>query len=156
MGISSKNAAIKRLGRERLTIIVLWFAFFLANLFLLFYLDWTQYSPIDTAPAGFHEPIRKAYGDLIAMYTAPFATMLAVAFARKPAAERLNRSHIAFIVAIVFSSIWNISMLAQICRVSVFHSTDIQSTLDFLPVMPGRLSFLMTPGLAFYFASENE
>ena len=126
-----------------------------ANLALILYFDFSQYQAIDSPPEGWREPIDKLYRDLLALYAIPLTTMLAIVYARKPNSSPRLRSGAPFAIAILSSVVWNGIILVQNVRMSLLHSPDIQTVTGFLPILPGELSFLVTPILAFYFSSEQ-
>jgi hypothetical protein len=143
------------LDGQRWCIISVWFVCLIANLTLVLYLDSSQYRPIDAPPETWREPINKLYLDLLAIYAPPLTTMLAIGFARKPNSSPRQRSSAPYVFAICASLLWNGIVIVQNSRLSVFHTLDIQSFAGFLPILPGGLSFLVTPFLAFYFSSEQ-
>jgi hypothetical protein len=144
------------LDGQRWGIISLWFVCLVANLALVLYLDFSQYQPIDAPPEAWREPINKLYLDLLAIYAPPLTTMLAIGFARKPnSSPPPQRSFAPYMFAISASLLWNGIVIVQNVRLSMLHALDIQSFASFLPILPGGLSFLVTPFLAFYFSSEQ-
>jgi hypothetical protein len=146
---------IPNLDCQRWCIICVWFLCLVANLALILYFDSSQYQPVDSPPEGWREPIDKLYRDLLAMYATPLTTMLAIGYARKPGPSGRLRSGAPFVIAIFSSLVWNGIVIVQNVRMSCFHALDIQSFASFLPILPGGLSFLVTPFLAFYFSSEQ-
>jgi len=146
---------VPKLDIQRWWIISIWVACLVINLALIMYLDFSQFQTIDIPPDGWREPIDKVYRDLLAMYAPPLTTMLAIGFARKPKTSSLKSSSVPFVIAICSSVAWNGIVMIQNVRMSVFNRLDIQSFSSFLPLLPGGLSFLVTPFLAFYFSSEH-
>jgi hypothetical protein len=148
-------SAALNLDSQRWRIIWVWLACLIISLGLLFFVDVSQYISLDSPPEGWREPIRKLYMDLLAMYASPLTTMFAIAFARKrvPMPRRNSSSH--FAVAMLLSLLWNGIMVAQISRMSLLHALDIQSLAESISILPGALSFLVTPALAFYFTREQ-
>lgn len=156
-GIESKlkMSFVPKFDAQRRWIFLIWLACLAVNLALILHLDFSQYQTIDNPPVGWREPIDKVYTDLIALYAPPLTTMLAIGFARKTNTSSRTSSLFSFLLAICLSVGWNGIVVIQNSRMSVLNRLDIQSFVSFLPVLPGRLSFLVTPLLAFYFSSEH-
>jgi hypothetical protein len=143
------------LDGQRWRIISVWFVCLIVNLVLILYLDFSQYRSIDAPTEAWREPINKLYLDLLAIYVPPLTTMLAIGFARKPSSSPPQGSSGPYVFAICASLLWNVIVIVQNTRLSVFHTLDIQSFASFLPILTGGLSFLVAPFLAFYFSSEK-
>jgi len=146
---------MRNLDVQRRWIISVWFVGLVVNLILILDLDFSQYQPVESPPEAWREPIDKVYRDLLALYAPPLTTMLAIAFARKSNTSSRLQSSAPFVIAILSSLIWNGTVIVQNVRMSLLHALDIQSFASFLPLLPGELSFLITPFLAFYFSSEQ-
>jgi hypothetical protein len=150
----------RRLDSRRWVITCLWLAFFLINLGLVVYADNVFYagnaqslSPNELGD-HFRQPIKKLYGDVLATYAFYLTTMLASGFTKKSASgadARLTR----FWIVLLISGFWNLLVFWRIFQMTFGHSLDIEALSEWLDSWTKESAWLITPGLVYYFGSEQ-
>jgi hypothetical protein len=129
----------------RRTLVLGWFASFLASLAMLLYLylgDWIV-----------QDNFKDGLSQLSTLYAPYLGAMLAFYFSmRKKAEQAAQAAGMAFALACTGSVIWNLGILISMARVVLLWGR-IEPAVKDIALLGSTLSWVVAPAMGFYFAN---
>ncbi len=132
--------------KSRIVLIIVWFAFFVANIAMLMYLYFDKWIEADNFNAGLLQ--------IFSLYLTYLGVMITFFFADdNKAALKKKRAGATFVVALAVSLLWNAFVCGFIAKL-IFLGGEIEVVIKQIGDYGPLLSWLPAPAIGYYFAKS--